>query len=169
MYIFSVLRTDEVACVDRDICYEVCQSYAGCTNIAYPRLVLGIMPEGCTVHKQTETSLLYMVSSVTSSVDNTDFRPTGLRGLMMAVMIAALMSDLDSIFNSASTLFTIDIYKRIRKSASVQELMIVGRYFILIRLHSERIVSNQTKIFDVFVFMKSVTPVSPVLTDSLLW
>lgn len=45
-----VLHTDEVACVDRDICYEVCQSYAGCTNIAYPRLVLGIMPEGCT-HK----------------------------------------------------------------------------------------------------------------------
>ena len=46
---------------------------------------------------------------------------------MMAVMIAALMSDLDSIFNSASTLFTIDIYKQIRKKASVKELLIVGR------------------------------------------
>lgn len=46
---------------------------------------------------------------------------------MMAVMIAALMSDLDSIFNSASTLFTIDIYKRARTNAGVQELMIVGR------------------------------------------
>ena len=45
----------------------------------------------------------------------------------MAVMIAALMSDLDSIFNSASTLFTLDIWKRIRKSAGVKELMIVGR------------------------------------------
>ena len=52
---------------------------------------------------------------------------TGLRGLMMAVMIAALMSDLDSIFNSASTLFTIDIYKRIRKNASIKEEMIIGR------------------------------------------
>ena len=51
----------------------------------------------------------------------------GLRGLMMAVMIAALMSDLDSIFNSASTLFTLDIYKRVRKRASVTELMVVGR------------------------------------------
>ena len=67
----------------------------------------------------------------------------------MAVMIAALMSDLDSIFNSASTLFTIDIYKRIRKSASVQELMIVGRYFILIQVIFERIVINQIA-FDVF-------------------
>jgi uncharacterized sodium:solute symporter family permease YidK len=33
---------------------------------------------------------------------------------MIAVMLAALMSDLTSIFNSASTLFTIDIYKTIR-------------------------------------------------------
>ena len=51
----------------------------------------------------------------------------GLRGLMMAVMIAALMSDLDSIFNSASTLFTVDIYTRIRKHCSLKEQMIVGR------------------------------------------
>jgi uncharacterized sodium:solute symporter family permease YidK len=46
---------------------------------------------------------------------------------MLAVMLAALMSDLTSIFNSASTLFTVDIYKLLRKSASNQELMIVGR------------------------------------------
>ena len=51
----------------------------------------------------------------------------GLKGLMMAVMMAALMSDLTSIFNSASTLFTIDVYGRFRKKASVRELMIVGR------------------------------------------
>ena len=44
----------------------------------------------------------------------------------MAVMIAALMSDLDSIFNSASTLFTVDIYTRIRKQCSLKEQMIVG-------------------------------------------
>ena len=46
---------------------------------------------------------------------------------MMAVMIAALMSDLDSIFNSASTLFTVDIYTRIRKKCSLKEQMVVGR------------------------------------------
>ena len=45
----------------------------------------------------------------------------------MAVMIAALMSDLDSIFNSASTLFTVDIYTRIRKKCSLKEQMVVGR------------------------------------------
>ncbi|XP_067157320.1 sodium/glucose cotransporter 4 isoform X2 [Apteryx mantelli] len=56
----------------------------------------------------------------------------GLRGLMIAVMMAALMSSLTSIFNSSSTLFVIDIWQRIRKKASEQELMIVGRVFILI-------------------------------------
>lgn len=51
----------------------------------------------------------------------------GLRGLMIAVMMAALMSSLTSIFNSSSTLFVIDIWQRIRRKASEQELMIVGR------------------------------------------
>lgn len=46
---------------------------------------------------------------------------------MLAVMLAALMSDLTSIFNSSSTLFTVDIYKQIKKSASNKEIMIVGR------------------------------------------
>ena len=56
---------------------------------------------------------------------------------MMAVMMAALMSDLTSIFNSASTLFTIDVYGRFRKNASVRELMIVGRYLFVFHLSPE--------------------------------
>ena len=55
---------------------------------------------------------------------------------MMAVMMAALMSDLTSIFNSASTLFTIDVYGRFRPKASVRELMIVGR--LVRKLMSQR-------------------------------
>lgn len=69
---------------------------------------------------------------------------------MMAVMIAALMSDLDSIFNSASTLFTIDIYKRARKNAGVQELMIVGRWMSFSIIHQnvksqQHMLRNDTK------------------------
>ena len=45
----------------------------------------------------------------------------------MAVMIAALMSSLTSVFNSSSTIFTIDIWLLIRKNAKDTELMIVGR------------------------------------------
>lgn len=46
---------------------------------------------------------------------------------MLAVMLAALMSSLASIFNSSSTLFTMDIWTRIRPQATERELIIVGR------------------------------------------
>ncbi|XP_071519141.1 sodium/glucose cotransporter 4-like [Panulirus ornatus] len=58
--------------------------------------------------------------------------PTGMSGLMLAVMLAALMSSLTSIFNSSSTIFTIDIWTRIHKKATDVELLIVGRAFVLI-------------------------------------
>ena len=40
--------------------------------------------------------------------------PSGLRGLVAAGLLAALMSSLASVFNSCSTLFTVDIYKKLR-------------------------------------------------------
>ena len=46
---YPSLITDEVACVDPEICNYVCQSKAGCSSIAYPRLVLDVMPEGTSV------------------------------------------------------------------------------------------------------------------------
>lgn len=96
-----VLFPDQVACADPDICQKVCGNPSGCSDIAYPKLVLEILP-------------------------------TGLRGLMIAVMVAALMSSLTSIFNSASTIFTMDLWNRVRPRASEQELMIVGRVFVLL-------------------------------------
>merc|ERR1719193_1859598 len=60
--------------------------------------------------------------------------PTGLKGLIMAVMMAAIMSSLTSVFNSASTIFTIDIWTRFRGKASDTELLIVGRMFIVVLL-----------------------------------
>lgn len=98
--ISRILFADELACISPEHCTEVCGSPAGCSNVAYPRLVMSVMPPG-------------------------------LRGLIMAVMIAALMSDLDSIFNSASTIFTLDIYKMMRKQVSSRELVIVGRLFVV--------------------------------------
>ena len=40
----------------------------------------------------------------------------GVRGLILAVMMAAIMSSLTSVFNSASTIFTIDIWSRYWKT-----------------------------------------------------
>ncbi|CAL8120020.1 unnamed protein product [Orchesella dallaii] len=60
--------------------------------------------------------------------------PPGLSGMMLAVMMAALMSSLTSIFNSSSTIFTIDIWTRFRKNASDAELLIVGRLSVVVML-----------------------------------
>ncbi|WP_341228110.1 sodium:solute symporter [uncultured Arcticibacterium sp.] len=53
--------------------------------------------------------------------------PAGLRGLVAAGLMAALMSSLASVFNSCSTLFTIDIYKKLKPEASEQKMVQVGR------------------------------------------
>jgi SSS family solute:Na+ symporter len=53
--------------------------------------------------------------------------PVGLRGLVVAGLLAALMSSLSSVFNSTSTLITWDLYKKLRPSASEQRLVWVGR------------------------------------------
>ena len=37
---------DEIACADPDVCYQVCHSRNGCNDIAYPLLVLRLMPNG---------------------------------------------------------------------------------------------------------------------------
>ena len=57
--------------------------------------------------------------------------PPGARGLMVAVMIAALMSSLTSVFNSCSVIFTMDLWKRFRSNAKDVELIIVGRVFVV--------------------------------------
>ncbi|NXI76177.1 SC5AB protein, partial [Rhipidura dahli] len=99
--ISRVLFPDLVACADPEICQKICGNPSGCSDIAYPKLVLELLP-------------------------------VGLRGLMMSVMIAALMSSLTSIFNSASTIFTMDLWKHFRPRCSEWELMIVGRVFVLL-------------------------------------
>jgi solute:Na+ symporter, SSS family len=53
--------------------------------------------------------------------------PAGLRGLVAAGLLAALMSSLASVFNSCSTLFTVDIYKKIRPNTPEHQLVNIGR------------------------------------------
>jgi len=53
--------------------------------------------------------------------------PAGFRGLVAGGLLAALMSSLAAVFNSCSTLFTMDIYKKIRPDASERNLVFTGR------------------------------------------
>ncbi|RUS83400.1 hypothetical protein EGW08_008821 [Elysia chlorotica] len=98
--IARILFPETVGCADPDVCMEVCGSATGCSNIAYPTLVINLLPAGA-------------------------------RGMMLAVMLAALMSSLTSIFNSSSTIFAMDVWTNLRKQASEMEVMIVGRIFVL--------------------------------------
>ncbi|XP_068227317.1 sodium/glucose cotransporter 1-like isoform X2 [Palaemon carinicauda] len=85
-------------------------------------------PKGCTNSAYAELVL--------------NLLPMGLRGLMVAVMLAALMSSLTSVFNSSSTIFTIDIWIILRKKLfprkfgsskpTEKELIVVGRLFVVV-------------------------------------
>ncbi len=52
----------------------------------------------------------------------------GLRGLMLAVLLSAVISSLTSQFNSVATCLTMDLWSRMRPQARARELLIIGRY-----------------------------------------
>lgn len=53
--------------------------------------------------------------------------PAGLKGLVFAALIAAIIASLASKVNSISTIFTLDLYAKANKAASEQQLVFVGR------------------------------------------
>jgi solute:Na+ symporter, SSS family len=53
--------------------------------------------------------------------------PAGLRGIVVAGLLAALMSSMAGAFNASSTLFTMDLYQKFRPQASQHQLVWVGR------------------------------------------
>ncbi len=57
----------------------------------------------------------------------TSLLPSGFRGLVVAGLVAALMSSLASLFNSVATLFTVDVYKKLHKGVSERWLVHIGR------------------------------------------
>ena len=58
--------------------------------------------------------------------------PHGLIGLVVAGLFAALMSSLSSVFNSSSTLITLDIYKKYKPKATERELVIAGQLAVVV-------------------------------------
>lgn len=122
-----------------EVCKRVCGTEVGCSNIAYPRLVVKLMPNGeggprlppmptgASVRRHPSPGP-HPPGAPSRPQAHGSSPPAGLRGLMLAVMLAALMSSLASIFNSSSTLFTMDIYTRLRPRAGDRELLLVGRW-----------------------------------------
>ncbi|XP_036024126.1 solute carrier family 5 member 4-like [Onychomys torridus] len=98
------------------------------SRILYTDKVACVVPSECVKQCGTEVGCTnYAYATLVL-----ELMPNGLRGLMLSVMLASLMSSLTSIFNSASTLFTMDLYTKIRKKASERELLIAGRLFAIV-------------------------------------
>src|SRR5471032_2629957 len=53
--------------------------------------------------------------------------PSGLRGIVVAGLLSALMGSLAGVFNACSTLFTVDLYQKFRPGATQSELVRMGR------------------------------------------
>ncbi len=77
-----------------------------------------IGPDGNIIRDQAQQAFPLMVAHVL---------PVGVRGMVVAGLLAALMSSLAGAFNASSTLFTIDFYQRMRPNTSQEKLVWVGR------------------------------------------
>lgn len=84
--------------------------------------------------------------------------PAGVKGLMVAALLSALMSSLASVFNSSSTLITMDFYKKYRPNASEKQLVRFGQlatvvlvFVGLLWIPFIGVISNQ-----LFIYLQSV-------------
>lgn len=102
--------------------------------------------------------------------------PPGLTGLVFAGFLAALMSSVDSYLNSASTLWTMDIYKKyFKKDAQPHHLLIVGKRltlaFIIIAVFMAPLTGKFTGIFSAMQTILSVFqgPTFAILLLGIMW
>lgn len=106
--------------------------FAGFLKILIPFIV--VLPGICAYYISLRPELLNGLQGSINVADDAypwlvrNFTPTGVKGLTFAALSAAIISSLASMFNSTSTLFTMDIYKKyINKDASDKKLVRVGR------------------------------------------
>lgn len=102
--------------------------------------------------------------------------PVGVKGLVVAGLIAALMSSLSSVFNSCSTLITFDIYKKLRPSTSDARLVVVGQIstIVLVLLGILWIPIMQNISGTLYQYLQSVQayispPIAAVFLLGLFW
>ena len=106
--------------------------FAGFLKILIPFIV--VLPGICAYYMaQNADQFSHLQGSINVADDAypwliRNFTPTGIKGLSFAALTAAIISSLASMFNSTSTLFTMDIYKKyINKNATDKVLVNVGR------------------------------------------
>lgn len=88
-----------------------------------------------------------------------NFIPSGVKGLILASLAAAIVSSLASMLNSTSTIFTMDIYKsHFNKNASDAKMVLVGRITVVVALFIAIIIAPQLgSLGQVFIFIQEYT------------
>jgi SSS family solute:Na+ symporter len=97
--------------------------------------------------------------------------PVGLKGVVAAALLAALMSTVSGALNSIATLFTLDIYKRRRPQASEKRLTLVGRLVTLVGMVAAILWSPMVSHFQ--SLFQGITAVicyiAPPITTVFIW
>ena len=90
-----------------------------------------------------------------------NFIPSGVKGLILAALAAAIVSSLASMLNSTSTIFTMDIYRsHFNKNASDTQMVFVGRITAVVALIIAIIIAPQLgSLGQVFIFIQEYTGV----------
>ena len=94
------------------ICYALAKSGK------IPELAQMIGPDGQTIPSISNSAFPMLVQYLL---------PPGIRGIVVAGLLSALMGSLAGVFNACSTLFTVDIYEKWKPNSSQRELVRVGR------------------------------------------
>ncbi len=83
-----------------------------------PELTSMIGPDGKSIPALSNAAFPMMVQYLL---------PAGIRGIVVAGLLSALMGSLAGVFNACSTLFTVDLYQKWRPQASQHQLVRMGR------------------------------------------
>ncbi len=131
--------------------------------VAYKLVELGVIPTPPESNAIYPLLIRYLV-------------PTGIRGIVFAGLVAAIMSTLSSLINSIATLFTMDIYhKFFRPESSEKHLILVGRtaggLLLLCGTIWSPVVGNFPTIFDYFQESWAImaAPFAVIFTLGIFW
>jgi SSS family solute:Na+ symporter len=131
-----------------------------------PSLSYLVGPDGTVNRESAQAAFPLMVKHVL---------PVGIRGIVVAGLLAALMSSLAGVFNACSTLFTIDLYAKFRPLASQRELVRVGRAatvaMVLIGLMWIKVIEGSKGLYDYLQSVQSylAPPIFVVFFLGIFW
>ncbi|MFA6125769.1 MAG: sodium:solute symporter [Bacteroidales bacterium] len=105
----------------------------------------------------------------------TQLLPVGLKGLMSAALLAALMSTVAAALNSSATLVSVDIVKRMRPATTDDQQVKIGRYtaivVMLLAIAWSPMIEHFRSIFDAINTILSVLapPIAVVFMFGVFW